>query len=974
MPKPRLQPGQHPQRIAGSAGRRQHTVQVGGPRGGEQPTPRRGRPDERLDRSLRRARHREPAQAGEHQPEPQPLDAQQSPGGRAIAAREVAAAVQQDTRDDGGRCGQRPAPGQGRRRAVDAAAQSSRPPRGAPTGGERQSPRRRQTYRARPPTTSRSSTCCRPRQSGASRPRRTGANLGPLHVVSGNTTGLKPSQKHALERVYRRRLRPAEVASAELAAYLCEISREIERQVGILVGRRGEIEHVFVGDASRINLPEIGRIRAGRGRFRGLRLVHTHLRNEPLTRDDLVDLALLRLDLVAAIGVWPDGRPADLHVAHLLPPVEGGAARGACCRPSRSSAARWMPAALIEALEEEFERVAPAVIATDKRDRALLVVVDIRRPSRIAGAPRPLPTSSESRVNELRELCRTAGVRVMGVLEQRRPERRSQDLIGRGKLEEVLIRAMQLDANVLIFDPDLTPVQAHAIADFTDLKVIDRTMLILDIFAQRAKSRDGKLQVELAQLRYRLPRLHEKNTMMSRLTGGIGGRGPGETKLEENRRRARERIHRLEKEIDRFGEQRAGRRAERARRGLPIVAIVGYTNAGKSTLLNTLTRSDVLAEDRLFATLDPTTRRLRLPREREIIIADTVGFIRDLPRDLARAFRATLEELDEADLLLHVVDAADPAHEQQIAAVEAILADLGLAETRADPGDEQDRPLAPGGSREGARARIGTAISRWWPCPRRTARRRRRCWRRSRRRWPARGSRTSRRPAIPTARACRHEASRVSFAREPDRRRRGRVVLLGVLILVHELGHFVFAKLFHVKVLRFSLGFGPRICRHHLRRDRIPAVGDPAGRVRAPAGRGPRRSDPAHRPAARAGGEAAVATLHRRRRRAGVQPAAARCSSTSSTSPASARCCRRSSGRCCPTCPRRRRACCPAIGSRASTATASATGRSWRTRSRGRPARRCASRSGAGPTWRSATSRRSRSSGRARCGASSAWG
>jgi GTP-binding protein HflX len=483
------------------------------------------------------------------------------------------------------------------------------------------------------------------------------------------------------------------VASAELAAYLCEISREIERQVGILVGRRGEIEHVFVGDASRINLPEIGRIRAGRGRFRGLRLVHTHLRNEPLTRDDLVDLALLRLDLVAAIGVWPDGRPADLHVAHLLPPVEGGPPwRLLPSEPFFRSTLD--PAALIEALEEEFDRVAPAVVATDKRDRALLVVVDIRRRKKgdrvgerglrprepVAGGfgdPARVPE-----INELKELCRTAGVRVMGVVEQRRPEPDPKTLIGRGKLEEVLIRAMQLDANVLIFDPDLTPIQAHAIADFTDLKVIDRTMLILDIFAQRAKSRDGKLQVELAQLRYRLPRLHEKNTMMSRLTGGIGGRGPGETKLEENRRRARERIHRLEKEIDRFGEQRAGRRAERVRRGLPIVAIVGYTNAGKSTLLNTLTRSDVLAEDRLFATLDPTTRRLRLPREREIIIADTVGFIRDLPRDLARAFRATLEELDEADLLLHVVDAADPASEQQIAAVETILADLGLAETR----------------------------------------------------------------------------------------------------------------------------------------------------------------------------------------------------------------------------------------------------------------------------------------------------
>jgi GTP-binding protein HflX len=509
------------------------------------------------------------------------------------------------------------------------------------------------------------------------------ANLGLLHVVSGNITGLKPSQKHALERIYRRRLRPSEIASTELASFLCEISREMERQIGILVGRRGEIEHVFVGDASRINLPEIGRIRAGRGRFRGLRLVHTHLRNEPLTRDDLVDLALLRLDLVAAIGMWPDGRPADLHVAHLLPAVAGQASSPWRVLPSepfhRSS---LDAAAMIEALEEEFERVAPSAIATDAGDRALLVVVDVRRP-RGKGAVRTAGGDGAGRIAELRELCRTARVRVMGVLEQRRPEPDPKYLVGRGKLEDILIRAMQLDANVLIFDPDLTPVQAHAIADFTDLKVVDRTMLILDIFAQRAKSRDGKLQVELAQLRYRLPRLHEKNTMMSRLTGGIGGRGPGETKLEENRRRARERIHRLESQIDRFGAERAGRRAERVRRGLPVVAIVGYTNAGKSTLLNTLTGSDVVAEDKLFATLDPTARRLRLPpfdAAREIIIADTVGFIRDLPRDLARAFRATLEELDQADLLLHVVDAADPAHEQQIAAVETILTELGLGE------------------------------------------------------------------------------------------------------------------------------------------------------------------------------------------------------------------------------------------------------------------------------------------------------
>ncbi|HEX2660021.1 MAG TPA: GTPase HflX, partial [Polyangia bacterium] len=398
----------------------------------------------------------------------------------------------------------------------------------------------------------------------------------------------------------------------------------------------------------------------------------------------LVDLALLRLDLVAAIGMQPDGRPADMHVAHLLPVDHDAEGSEVAAKPWRVLPAEPFHrheldvVALMSALEEEFDRAYPRAVATAGQDRALLVVVDIRRKQ---GQERKGMAPQEARVAELKELCRTAGVRVTGVMEQRRPEADPKTLIGRGKLEEVLIRAMQLDAEVLIFDPDLTPGQAHAIADFTDLRVIDRTMLILDIFARRAKSRDGKLQVELAQLRYRLPRLHEKNTMMSRLTGGIGGRGPGETKLEENRRRARERINRLEKEIEHYSQQRAGRRSQRDARGLPVVAIVGYTNAGKSTLLNTLTASDVLAEDKLFATLDPTTRRLRFPREREIIIADTVGFIRDLPPDLVQAFRATLEELNEADLFLHLVDAADPDGEAQMAAVERILTERGLAET-----------------------------------------------------------------------------------------------------------------------------------------------------------------------------------------------------------------------------------------------------------------------------------------------------
>ena len=376
------------------------------------------------------------------------------------------------------------------------------------------------------------------------------------------------------------------------------------------------------------------------------------------------------------------------------------------------------------ALEEEFERVLPTSRKTRAAERGLLVVAEIgkTRGQRVRSLPaapaaeqrgrvgepaqgshhldvRSLPAAPAAeqrgrvwepvqgshdipaRVHELRELCRTAGIEVADVAVQRRPEPDPRYLIGRGKLEDVLVRAMQYDAGLLIFDPDLSPGQAHAIASFTDLKVIDRTILILDIFAQRAKSHDAKLQVELAQLRYRLPRLQEENTMMSRLVGGIGGRGPGETKLEIGRRRARERLHRLEKEIEETRRQRRGRRSARESRGLPLVAIVGYTNAGKSTLLNRLTNSDVLVEDKLFATLDPTTRRLRFPRERELILADTVGFIRDLPKDLAQAFHATLEELEGADLLLHVVDGADPDRDAHIAAVERILQDLDLAET-----------------------------------------------------------------------------------------------------------------------------------------------------------------------------------------------------------------------------------------------------------------------------------------------------
>ena len=279
---------------------------------------------------------------------------------------------------------------------------------------------------------------------------------------------------------------------------------------------------------------------------------------------------------------------------------------------------------------------------------------------------------------ELEELARTADLTVIDQVIQRPRKFNPRFLVGEGKLREIIIRALQQRVTLLVFDQDLTPNQIRSISEMTEMKVIDRSQLILDIFAKRAQSRDGKVQVELAQLKYILPRLSGKGTAMSRLMGGIGGRGPGETKLETDRRRIRDKIRRLEKQLDSLGRGRVQRRQKRIRAGLPIISIVGYTNAGKSTLLNALTQSDVLTENLLFATLDTATRRLRFPLDREVIITDTVGFIRDLPSSLIGAFKATLEELEDADLLLHLVDLSNPRFDEQIKSVDKILDGLNL--------------------------------------------------------------------------------------------------------------------------------------------------------------------------------------------------------------------------------------------------------------------------------------------------------
>lgn len=397
--------------------------------------------------------------------------------------------------------------------------------------------------------------------------------------------------------------------------------------------------------------------------MRGLRLIHTHLKNEPLNKDDLTDLSLLRLDIVAAVGIR-DSLPDMIFTAHLMP--EGSLNATEISAPSSIYQFDMDFASFINALEDEMER--RRTFARDKdRERAMLISVSSR--------PRH---EQEDSIEELKELAFSSGLIVLDTAIQRPKEINPRFLLGEGKLREIIINAMNKGVTMLIFDQGLTPSQIKAISELTELKVIDRPQLIFDIFSQRAHSRDGKVQVELAQLKYRLPRLTGRGTAMSRLMGGIGGRGPGEMKLEIDRRRVRDRITLLEKELKKLSEARRQRKQRRINTGIPIVSIIGYTNAGKSTLLNALTKSVTFVEDKMFATLDTASRRLRFPREREVIITDTVGFIRDLPDDLMTAFRSTLEELGDADLLIHLVDASNPRFEQHIASVEKILTSLNL--------------------------------------------------------------------------------------------------------------------------------------------------------------------------------------------------------------------------------------------------------------------------------------------------------
>lgn len=488
-----------------------------------------------------------------------------------------------------------------------------------------------------------------------------------MSTVFGSLRDLKPAQRARIERLGLKRIPADSVLTHDLCRQMTELSWETGKQLGALIDRRGVVRKAIVGDSRSIMIPGLDGRRVGHGRLRGLRLLHTHLKGDPLDREDLTDLAMLRLDMIVAISVEADGLPGLAHLAHLLPP----SATGEVWRildPIHPSLLELDFSAFVKALEDEIGREVRARSVAGAEERAILV-----------GKTSGPVWDIEDSLKELEDLAHSCRVEVVAKVRQRRESPDPRFVVGRGKLQDIIIEALQLGAGMLVFDVELTPDQVRAVGDFTELKVIDRSQLILDIFAQRARSADGKLQVELAQLKYALPRLGERDDSLSRLTGGIGGRGPGETKLEIDRRRIRSRIQALEKQVTTLGNRREVRRRLRGRNRIPVISIVGYTNAGKSTLLNKLTKSDILAEDKLFATLDPTSRRLRFPRDTEVIITDTVGFIQDLPEALVAAFAATLDELNDADLLVHVIDVSNPAFEKQMSAVEKLLDTLGLS-------------------------------------------------------------------------------------------------------------------------------------------------------------------------------------------------------------------------------------------------------------------------------------------------------
>ena len=466
-----------------------------------------------------------------------------------------------------------------------------------------------------------------------------------------------------LTRLHTRRFPDTGICTPEQARELALIAFSCKRHLGLLIDRKGGVDMVIVGDQQSVCIPELERAREGRGRLSGLRFLHILPTDGLLTQEDIMDMIFLRLDAVIALGT-AGGAPTRTQSASLLPGKEKG---WQITDPVRWDVCQIDFRAQAQAIEDELARTGQILETENSQGCALLVSVSTQS-----------HRAQLLEMEELAELARTAGLIPAGQFIQRVSSPNSNHILGKGKLAELEISALQHGAGLLLFNQELTPAQQRNLSRITERQILDRTQLILDIFAQRALTKAGKIQVEIAQLKYMLPRLVGQNRALSRLAGGIGGRGPGETRLEMDRRKTRNRLGQLQRELQTVRRHRETTRRRRKQAGLPVIALVGYTNAGKSTLLNTLTDSHILAEDKLFATLDPTSRRLRFPQDQEVILTDTVGFIRELPQDLKQAFLATLEELGEASVLIQVADASHPQLEEQIAAVNGLLRSLGL--------------------------------------------------------------------------------------------------------------------------------------------------------------------------------------------------------------------------------------------------------------------------------------------------------
>lgn len=494
-----------------------------------------------------------------------------------------------------------------------------------------------------------------------------------MREIKGNIKGIRDSVIAELQKLYD--MQSPQLVSQELAVKLADITEYINREISVYITRSGQIIEIAVGDNATVELPSFSG-RHGAGRLSGIRCIHTHPGGNPyLSGVDISALKNNKYDAMVAIGVAsPDFTKSELTFGLITGIDSNENYTAECYGPySIEDAENINFVNTVSTIERILDKQTGTASLQVMSERAILIGMEWGRND-------SLWTVDDS-LEELKQLADTAGATVIKKFIQKRPKPDPAFFIGRGKVHELALYAQQENIDLCIFDDELSPAQQRNIESVMGIRILDRTALILDIFAQRARTNEGKLQVELAQLQYTLPRIMGKGLMLSRLGGGIGTRGPGETKLEVDRRRIRDRIAFIKDQIEKVKAVRSLHRSKRKKNNVFEVSLVGYTNAGKSTLLNTLTNSDIYAKDQLFATLDPTTRQLTLPNKQEIIITDTVGFIQRLPHQLIAAFRSTLEVVTEADLLVHVIDVSHELYKEQAAAVHEVLKEIG-AETK----------------------------------------------------------------------------------------------------------------------------------------------------------------------------------------------------------------------------------------------------------------------------------------------------